>query len=36
MKKFFKDFKTFIARGNILDMAVGVIIGNAFPKLLQA
>lgn len=30
MKKFFKDFKTFIARGNILDMAVGVIIGNAF------
>ena len=36
MKKFFKDFKTFIARGNILDMAVGVIIGNAFSKIVTS
>ena len=30
MKKFFKEFKTFIMRGNVLDMAVGVIIATAF------
>ena len=30
MKKFFSDFKAFISRGNILDMAVGVVIGGAF------
>ena len=29
MKKFFREFKTFISRGNIVDMAVGVIIGGA-------
>ena len=33
MKKFFKDFKAFISRGNILDMAVGVIVGGAFGKI---
>ena len=27
---FFAEFKTFIARGNVMDMAVGVIIGGAF------
>ena len=27
---FFEEFKTFIARGNVMDMAVGVIIGGAF------
>ena len=30
MKKFFGEFKTFIMRGNVLDLAVGVIIGAAF------
>ncbi|MBQ7624442.1 MAG: large-conductance mechanosensitive channel protein MscL [Clostridia bacterium] len=30
MKKFFKEFKDFISRGNVLDMAVGVIIATAF------
>ena len=36
MKKFFKDFKAFISRGNILDMAVGVIIGGAFSAIVTA
>ncbi len=30
MKKFFEEFKTFISRGNVMDMAVGVIVGGAF------
>ncbi len=30
MKKFLSEFKTFIARGNVIDMAVGVIVGGAF------
>ena len=30
MKKFLDEFKTFISRGNVLDMAIGVIIGGAF------
>ena len=33
MKKFFKDFKAFIKKGNIVDMAVGVIIGSAFSAI---
>ncbi len=36
MKKFFSDFKKFITRGNILDMAVGVIIGGAFSAIVTA
>lgn len=38
MKKstFFSDFKTFITKGNILDMAVGVIIGGAFGKIVSS
>ena len=36
MKKFFKDFKAFISRGNILDMAIGVIIGSAFSTIVTA
>ena len=36
MKKFFKDFKKFISRGNILDMAIGVIIGSAFSKIVTS
>ena len=30
MKKFFEEFKTFITKGNVMDMAIGVIIGGAF------
>lgn len=33
---FFKDFKAFIARGNVIDMAVGVVIGGAFGKIVTA
>ena len=36
MKKFFKEFKTFITRGNVLDMAVGVIVGGAFTAIVTA
>ena len=36
MKKFFQEFKQFISRGNILDMAVGVIIGGAFSAIVTA
>ncbi len=31
---FFKDFKAFITRGNVIDMAVGVVIGGAFGKIV--
>ena len=34
MKKFFSDFKAFITKGNILDMAIGVIIGGAFNTIV--
>lgn len=34
MKKFFSEFKAFITRGNILDLAVGVIIGGAFNAIV--
>lgn len=33
MKKFFQEFKEFAMRGNVLDMAVGVILGGAFGKI---
>ena len=33
MKKFFNEFKTFAMRGNVLDMAIGVVIGTAFGKI---
>ena len=33
MKKFFNEFKTFAMRGNVLDMAIGVVIGAAFSKI---
>ena len=32
---FWSDFKAFLSRGNILDMAVGVIIGGAFGKIVS-
>lgn len=36
MKKFFAEFKKFIARGNVMDMAVGTIIGSAFTAIVTA
>lgn len=36
MKKFFAEFKTFIMRGNVLDLAVGVIIGAAFQAIVKS
>ena len=36
MKKFFNEFKTFVTRGNVLDMAVGVIVGGAFTAIVNA
>lgn len=35
MKKFFAEFKTFITRGNVLDMSVGVIVGGAFTAIVS-
>lgn len=35
-KGFWKEFKEFIARGNVLDMAVGIIIGGAFTAIITA
>lgn len=36
MRKFFKEFKTFISRGSVMDLAVGVIIGSAFTAIVTA
>lgn len=36
MKKFLNEFKTFISKGNVLDMAIGVIVGGAFGKITTA
>lgn len=36
MKKFWQEFKAFITRGNIIDMAVGVIVGGAFSAIVTA
>lgn len=36
MKKFVEEFKTFISRGNVVDMAVGVIIGGAFTTIVNS
>ena len=33
MKKFFEEFKAFAMRGNVIDRAVGVVIGGAFGKI---
>ena len=35
-KQFFADFKKFITRGNVIDMAIGVIVGNAFSAIVKA
>ena len=36
MKKFFKEFKAFITRGNVFDMAIGLIIATAFNKIVSS
>lgn len=36
MKQFFNEFKQFIARGNVMDIAVGVIIGGAFNGIITS
>lgn len=36
MKKFIEEFKAFIARGNVIDMAVGIIIGGAFTSIVTS
>ena len=36
MKKFMAEFKEFVSKGNVLDMAVGVIIGGAFGAIVNA
>ena len=36
MKKFFKDFGEFIQKGNVMDMAVGVVIGTAFSAIVTS
>ena len=36
MKKLFTEFKEFISKGNVIDMAVGVVIGGAFSKIVTS
>ena len=36
MKKFLNEFKEFAMKGNVVDMAVGVIIGAAFGKIVTS
>ena len=36
MKKFFQEFKVFIERGNVVDLAVGVVVGTAFGKIVSS
>ncbi|MGN1167149.1 MAG: large conductance mechanosensitive channel protein MscL [Lachnospiraceae bacterium] len=36
MKKFMEEFKAFISRGNVMDMAVGIIIGGAFTSIVSS
>ena len=36
MKKLFKEFKEFISKGNVIDMAVGVVVGSAFSKIVSS
>lgn len=36
MKKFMQEFRTFATRGNVIDLAVGVIIGGAFQKIVTS
>ena len=36
MKKFFEEFRKFISRGNVMDMAIGVIVGGAFGAITSS
>lgn len=36
MKKFFQEFKQFAMRGNVIDMAIGIILGGAFGKIVSS
>lgn len=36
MKKIFNEFKEFISKGNVIDMAVGVVVGSAFSKIVSS
>lgn len=36
MKKLFKEFKEFVAKGSVIDMAVGIIIGGAFTAIVNS
>ncbi|MDD7185063.1 MAG: large-conductance mechanosensitive channel protein MscL [Ruminococcus sp.] len=36
MKKFFEEFKKFISRGNVVDLAVGMIMGTAFTAIVSS
>jgi len=36
MKKFFGEFKEFISKGNVIDMAVGVVVGAAFKSIIDS
>ena len=36
IKKFFDEFKAFAMRGNVLDMAVGVVVGSAFTAIVNS
>ena len=36
MKKLLNEFKEFISKGNVIDMAVGVVIGSAFSKIVTS
>ncbi len=36
MKKFLDEFKAFISRGNVIDMAVGIIVGSAFTAIVNS
>ena len=36
MKKFFEEFKAFINKGNVVDMAVGVVVATAFGKITSS
>lgn len=36
MKKFYQEFKNFALRGNAIDMAIGIILGSAFGKIVSS
>lgn len=36
MKKILKEFKEFISKGNVIDMAIGVVVGTAFSKIVTS